>query len=138
MTYLKKELDAQALAAIRVNLSTRDQKLSPEPVCDWCGEAEPVVVYASKRMANGRFQQCWRWIACPRCERMIERENWDALRRRVTARFKKFYGAKLENRFGQGAISDDLIQDSVKVSLDAFFEYGIQATQDPGGTNAAH
>jgi hypothetical protein len=128
--YLKKQLDARAIDTIRINLSTQGEKLSPEPVCDWCGEDAPEFAYASKRMASGEWQACWRWLACKRCDRMIENENWDALERRTKARFKKLFGAKMQNEF-KGEVSEDLISSAVissavKVSLDAFHEYGIQ------------
>jgi hypothetical protein len=139
MKYLKKLVPAADLDALRINLSVKEDALtadpglpdyvqrvrhSPEPVCDWCADAAPVYVYAASRTSAGEAARCWRWLACERCNRMIENGNWDALERRVAARFTKFFAAKLESRY-KGGVSASLISEAVHSSLKQFHDYAI-------------
>jgi hypothetical protein len=89
VSYLKKPLDSAALDTLRINLSVRSDKIASDPVCDFCGNHTPVVVYASSRMSTGAIRQCWRWTACGMCEALVDTDKWTAMHRRVTARLRK-------------------------------------------------
>jgi len=116
MTYRKKTLDAVDLDNARVHLSVQERKLSPEPVCDFCGDP-PRVVYASSRMSTGVFMECWRWMACGRCERLVDANDWGSVQRRVVGRFKKFFPMD---------VSDTTITLAVRAALDEFHEYAVK------------
>jgi hypothetical protein len=147
VTYLKKMIGEYDRDVARLSLSVRRDvsdpevnagnavdtaRLSAEPVCDWCGDSEPVVVYASRRMSTGEDRQCWRWFACERCERMVERGNWDALERKTIARYKKFFGAKIQAEFGH--VPDSLVNEAVASALQQFHDYAVYLTDTtPGG-----
>ncbi len=89
MTYLKKELTPAALDTLRINLSVQAAKMSAEPVCDFCGSADPVSVYADLKMSNGLERPAWRWCACGLCEKLVDASNWGDLQSRVTQRLLK-------------------------------------------------
>lgn len=118
--YLKKVLDAQAIDAVRINLSVQEQKLRSEPSCDFCGDS-PHVIYAASRMSTGQPQQCWRWMACTTCEHMVDNNQWDAVEQRTTARFKQFFRARVP-----GA-TDATITKAVVLALAAFHSYAVKA-----------
>lgn len=84
MSWLKKRLAGEDLAQMGEALSRRAAKLYPDPVCDICGAAEPVWVFAASRLSTGHETPCWRWCACERCARDLDHENWDAIIRRLT------------------------------------------------------
>lgn len=58
-------------------------RLRSMPVCDFCGVAYPVWVYAAKRLSTGKEVECWRWTACLECGRDVEDKNWDRLKNRM-------------------------------------------------------
>ena len=144
--YLKKPITEQALDLQRVNLSVmkdgaspdtplgtpaHEQRLSPEPLCDWCGGPDPVTTYAASRMSNGDPRQCWRWNACAACERLVDKNHWDVLERRVTARFKLFLGARMEAQMGQ--VPEHVITEAVQSSLREFHDYAVRVMEAGGG-----
>jgi hypothetical protein len=132
--YLKKPIDEEATDAMLINLSVREKRLRPDPACDWCGDP-PAVVYAASQTTAGEKVQCWRWAACSRCERMIDNGNWEAITRKVTARFKRYFTAKLELQYGS-AVPDDLIQKAVQHSLKQFHDYAVLHMSPGGGKTA--
>jgi len=134
MKYLKQAVPAADIDTLRINLSVKEDALtadpkapgyvqrvrhSPEPVCDWCADAAPVYAYAASQLSTGEAGRCWRWLACERCSRMVDNGNWDALERRTAARFKKHFAEKLGN------VSDALINEAVRHSLNQFHKYAI-------------
>lgn len=136
MTYMRKQIDSTDETHARENLSTRvDARVSeadasqgrilPVPQCDFCADAVPCYIYAAERMSTGEARRCWRWMACTKCARMIEHGNWDALNRRVVARFKKFFAAKYEAQF-RGKVTDGMIHEAVTESLQQFHNYVVR------------
>lgn len=126
MNYLKKPVGTHDLDVVRINQSANEDKLSPEPMCDWCGDPKPVVLYASRRMANGVFKVCWRWMACAVCEALVDNDDWVTIRQRTTARFKKFFA----HRLPQG-VPDDLVKEAVNAALNQFPKYAIVGDGNP-------
>jgi hypothetical protein len=116
--YLKKPLTAQDLAAVRNQLVSVQEKLSAEPCCDWCGDP-PVVVYAARRSSTGVFERCWRWMACAKCEALVDADDWDTIKVRTVARFKKFFGTRLPE------VPDSLVREAVASALAQFHKYAI-------------
>jgi hypothetical protein len=84
--FLKTEYTDELADSLRITLSIEPMKLGPEPVCDFCGFQQPVVLYASDRMSTGERQQCWRWCACSICDRLVTANDWDGLRNRIADR----------------------------------------------------
>jgi hypothetical protein len=85
MAYVKKPLTAEDLDGMRIALSARTLKLSPEPVCDFCGSSEPRFVYAAVRLSTGEFVANWRWCACVDCSEAIDRDDWRVIENKVIA-----------------------------------------------------
>jgi hypothetical protein len=138
MNYLRKQIDETDEAAARINLSQKEDvrtaaldtpaskmRVLPTPQCDWCADGVPLYVYASSRTSTGEFRQCWRWMACAKCNRDIENGNWSALERRVRARFKQFFGAKLAEIGKDRPVPESLIDEAVRASLSEFHLYVI-------------
>lgn len=119
MAYLKKPLDTAGRDAMRINLSVQPKKISPEPVCDFCGSKNPLVVYASSRMSTGEIQNCWRWTACGVCETLIDSEQWREVELRIENRLIQAY------REVNLQIPEDLIHLAVKMALEQFHRYAL-------------
>lgn len=68
---------------MRIALSVRQRKLSPEPVCDFCGQEEPIWVYGSSRTSAGEIRDCWRWAACYSCSYLIDSDDWEPIRQKL-------------------------------------------------------
>jgi hypothetical protein len=128
MTYLKKQIDADTIERTRINLSMRDNKLSPDPVCDFCSDTNPVWVYAASRMASGEARPCWRWMACAGCSRSIDNGNWDKLVRHMVNQFRAIW----LKRHG-GSVADDLIEKSVRRGLQQFRDWAVTAQHSETG-----
>ncbi len=139
MNYFKKPFDHESDENVRRNLSTMEDaripgsdtrlghgRVLPVPQCDWCGEAEPVVVYAAKRTTDGRSVPCWRWATCERCDKAVMHDNWDALQRRMASQFKKFFTARLAVEYPGRPVPDSLINEAIAHSLDDFHQYAIR------------
>ncbi len=110
MAYLKKQLDEKDRDSMRINLSVQPKKISPEPVCDFCGANHPLVVYAASRMSTGEIRNCWRWTACGQWREVELRiENW---------LLRSYKDANLP-------IPKDLLQLAVKASLEQFHKYAL-------------
>lgn len=75
MGYKRKLLTEPELDEMRIALSVRREKVSPEPCCEFCGHP-PVWRYGAVRMQSGEFRRCWRWCACGECAHAIERNDW--------------------------------------------------------------
>ena len=139
MNYVKKPTDREWEEATRINLSTKEDKripgassdplqtrILPVPQCDFCADAEPVVVYAATRTTDGRDVPCWRWAACKRCDRAVTNDNWGSLQRYMTSRFKQFFAARMGVEFKGRPVPDSLVMDAVAHSLDSFHQYAIR------------
>lgn len=70
-----------------------------EPQCDFCAGLNPEHVYAASRMTDGTPQQCWRWLACPKCHALIQANNFDAL-----------YSTSAVNNFGGTKKAEDIVR----------------------------
>ena len=115
MPYLKKQLDG-----MRIDLYTQPKKISPEPVCDFCGSENPLVVYASSSMSTGELRNCWRWAACGVCEALVDRDQWREVELRIENRLIWIY------RVTRLPIPEDLIQYAVKGALNDFHRHAIK------------
>ena len=73
MTNVRKKLADEDLDNLRINLSVRKDKLSPEPVCDFCGSPDPVFIYAA--ISDTDRRPWWRWCACTFCAEAVENNN---------------------------------------------------------------
>lgn len=146
MNYLRKPVDQIDEQAARANLSGKqdartapegtpatEMRIAPTPQCDWCADGVPLYVYASSRMSTGEFRQCWRWMACLKCNRDIENGNWAALERRARARFKLFLGDRMAAMFKGRPVPESLITEAVKTSLADFQLYAVTLNETGGG-----
>lgn len=124
MTYLKKSLAEDTKDMLRVNLSAREDKLSPDPVCDFCGGDRPICVYASHRMSTGEEIECWRWCACVMCSALVDSEKFDALRRRVAARLSRLL------RGGGARMNPAIIAEAVAIPMKDFLT-NVVKTDEP-------
>jgi hypothetical protein len=88
MAYVKRVITSEDLDRIRIELSNQRRKLSPEPVCDFCGDPTPLFTYAASRMASGEQQMCWRWAACKTCSQAIDRDEWPEVIKRCQKRLQ--------------------------------------------------
>ncbi len=113
--YLKKELSTTAIDDIRISLSVQTRKLSPEPVCDFCGRETPIYVYAATKMSTGEERDCWRWCACLGCSTLIDLNDWDALRARVAFKLQEMVPG----------IPKKLATQAVDLALAQFHEYAV-------------
>jgi hypothetical protein len=86
--YLKVKIDDSRRDDMRINLSAEKRKLSPEPVCDFCGAPDPVWIYGSRKMSTGEFTDCWRWTACQECSDMVDANQWDKVEKKVDSKLK--------------------------------------------------
>lgn len=87
MNYLKKRVTNEDLDTMRAWLVVHalKKKMSPEPVCDFCGLRSPEWLYGSTRLSDNDSQllnispdvQCWRWTACAVCSPLIDSERWN-------------------------------------------------------------
>lgn len=84
--YVKKYLDEEAIDGMRLNLAAQERKLSPEPVCDFCGDPKPLFVYAAWKMSTGEMRDCWRWCACGDCSHAVDMESWEVIEAKVLHR----------------------------------------------------
>lgn len=94
--YLKKEFDPQTNRELQANLAvTPYPKMSPTPICDFCGNF-PKFVYAASRMIDGTIRPCWRWCACRNCSQLIEVQSWSGLAMRLIHRMEYLFGHPAE------------------------------------------
>lgn len=119
MAYLKKQLDEKDRDNMRINLSVQPKKISPEPVCDFCGSNHPRVVYAASRMSTGEIRNCWRWTACGVCESLIDSGQWREVELRIENWLLRSY------KDANLPIPKDLLQLAVKASLEQFHKYAL-------------
>lgn len=81
--YIKRELTPEAFDEMRINLSVRIKKFSPEPVCDFCGDPNPRYVYASRVMSTGEEMMNWRWCACEACSLAVDSDDWQTIHKKL-------------------------------------------------------
>lgn len=89
MRYLKKKVTSEDLDTMRAWLVVHalKRRMSPEPICDFCGMRPPEWLYGSTRLSDNDSQllnispevQCWRWTACSVCSSLIDTERWDKI-----------------------------------------------------------
>ncbi len=91
MAYVKKAITEEAKADMRVNLLFKRLKLSPDPVCDFCGNDAPITVYAAKKLTTGEKTRCWRWCACKQCTFLIDTGAWDDLAHRIAEMLRELF-----------------------------------------------
>jgi hypothetical protein len=115
MPYLKQSLSDEITDTLRANLSVREKKLSAEPVCDFCGD-HPVVIYAASRMSTGQIRQCWRWCACPTCERLVDSDQWAEVQNRLISKLMKMLPG----------MPRKLVASAAGVSLHEFIRYAVR------------
>jgi hypothetical protein len=111
MKYVKRLLDDDDTKNLRLSLSMQRRKLSPDPVCDFCGNELPVVVYGAKRMTVGAEIRCWRWCACTPCMLLIDSQTWNLLSNRIIAALTQLMPIELERQ---------VLSDSVALCLETF------------------
>jgi hypothetical protein len=116
--YKRKLLQDADITKMEDSLRTRIIKLSPRPICDFCGSEYPMYVYASKRMSSGEDITCWRWCACYDCAMAIFANAWMVLKGRI---------GNSVSRVGHVlGLSDALINRAVDRSLKEFFDNAIE------------
>lgn len=121
MSYQKKTLTSEALDGMRIALSVQPRRLSNEPVCDFCGAANPVVVYAASRMSTGVERDCWRWCACRDCEHAVDSENFDYIKGKLVGKLTAMYRAALGMDMAQ-----EFTAEAVEMALAEFHRYAIR------------
>jgi hypothetical protein len=121
--YVKKSLTPQVMDSMRINLSAYEQKLSPEPVCDFCGD-DPVVVYAAMRMSTGEYKHAWRWCACKACEALLEEDDKAGVINRIVNRMITLTS---------GRFSRELVLMAASSAFESFARYAV--TVEEGGNN---
>lgn len=117
MKYMKKRLDDEGKDNMRITLSVQEKKLSPDPVCDFCGDLTPTFVYASYRMSTGQMYDCWRWCACEVCSGAIDREDFKVVEERMLHRLHALLPL---------VKGSPLILSAVRLALDEFHRYVIR------------
>ena len=130
MVYVREPLTTADVDQLRVNLSSQVRKLSPDPVCDFCGDPHPVWRYAANRMSTGEWRACWRWLACDGCGVAIEAGEWATVESRVREKLRQMVKV-----FGPGAsamLTESILTKSVRAALEMFHEY-VQRTDDSKG-----
>jgi len=112
MGYLRKALDPEAIQTLTISLSH-------PPFCDFCGDSQPMFVYAATRLGSGVFMDCWRWCACYDCSEFVEDDEWDSIIAKLTIQLRKV----LPN------VPAFQIQHAVRRALFEFHEYSIRVVQ---------
>ena len=120
--YMKKKLTPEVIDGLRINLSAQDKKLSPDPVCDFCGNDTPVVVYAAIRMSTGEYKHAWRWCACAMCEMLLDDNDSAGVIRRIVDRMVFLTG---------GRFSRELVIQAANAAFKTFTRYAV--TLEEGG-----
>lgn len=118
--YLKTELTNEMRDSMRISLSVQPKKIASEPVCDFCGDPHPVVVYRASKMSTGQLTPCWRWCACEACEEAVDRDDWKYIRKKVEARLLVVFGHMMPTKPPKSLVSE-----AVRKSLDQFHEAAI-------------
>jgi len=126
--YRKKHLSETDLDNMRINLVFRRYRLSEEPHCDFCGNANPVYCYAAIRMSTGEWKNNWRWCACEECSAAVDNGNW----RRVEEKVMKWLKSKFPNT------PDDLLRYPIRDAMAEFMIYAAKVPDrsdivEPGG-----
>jgi hypothetical protein len=116
--YLKKFLTEKATDAARIALSVRDRKWSSDPVCDFCADPKPIVIYASSRSSTGENGQVWRWTACETCEKLIDIDQWSAIQDRMML--------VLRRRASMRDTPAPLLRQAVMHTLAEFHRYAVR------------
>lgn len=80
-TYLAKPLTEELRSRI-VGNPDRFLLLAEEGqvLCDFCGDPYPSLMYTASRLARGAKAPNWVWCSCEPCSKLIEAEDWEALR----------------------------------------------------------
>lgn len=97
MIYIKKIIVQADIARLTLQLLERPERVSDSPVCDFCGEPEPMFIYASWAMSTGEPVACWRWCACSDCSIAVDSLNWDTLLSRITTKVRSMLPAEIED-----------------------------------------
>lgn len=118
--YVYKRISDEGMDTMRIQLSVREKKLSPEPHCDFCGDPNPTVVYASNVMSTGERTPCWRWCACVRCHELVIINDWETVIHNLTA----WLAGKLEG------VPPSMCEEAARHSFKDFLRY---AQTIPGG-----
>ncbi len=120
MPYAKTILTDDILDDMRINLSAQPNKLSAEPVCDFCGDDSPVCVYHASRTSTGReavgAEVIYRWCACQACEQAVDTDDWYYLENRLV----KVLATLLPE------FEKSLIRRAARISLDEFHRCSIK------------
>ena len=129
MAYVKELLTAADMDQLRVNLSRRKVKLSPDPVCDFCGDTHPVWRYAATRMSTGEWQRCWRWLACGPCSNAVDSGDWLVVGRRVRKKLRTMVTVIVMGGDGAELFTEPILTASVRAVLREFHEYAEQVAE---------
>jgi hypothetical protein len=117
MTYKHKPLTAEDIDRMRITLSVQEKRLSREPVCDFCGGATPVVVFAASQMSTGTKQECWRWCACEDCKSLVLADDWDSVKNKLSGRLQEVI---------RGRLSKHTLDMAVESALYEFHMYSVR------------
>jgi hypothetical protein len=77
--FKQRPVTSETIEALRLNLSFNPNKMSPEPVCDFCADSKPTTQYAAWQMSTGEVRDCWRWVLCDRCSALVNHNQWHAV-----------------------------------------------------------
>lgn len=75
MEYLKKSIDSEMMSKLKASAAAVNAvrlRNCKEVMCDFCGDKNPAVMYASNTLTTGQVVRCWRWTACARCEDLVD------------------------------------------------------------------
>lgn len=116
--YLKTVLTPEMKDVLRINLSANRSKLSHDPVCDFCGNPDPIYVYRATRFTTGEECENWRWCACPVCSMLVDSNEWDDLKERIKFQLRSMM-------FGR-VVPEHVLNQAVEVSFRAFFRDAVE------------
>lgn len=122
--YVKKHLTPEVIDSMRISLSAYEKKMSPEPVCDFCGDDTPVTVYAAMRMSTGEYRHAWRWCACSTCEMLLDSDDTTGVINRIINRMEFLTGGKF---------SRPLITQAASAAFETFTRYAVSIDERGDG-----